>query len=281
MVDLKHLQDFTQQIRRDIVRMVHGIQSGHPGGSLSSNEFMSVLFQEIMDYKLPFNMEGHNEDMFFLSNGHITPLYYSVLARSGYFPVSELATFRLLGTRLQGHPSTHDGLPGVRMAAGSLGQGLSVALGVAQAKKLDNDKHLVYTLQGDGELQEGQIWEAVLYAGSKGIDNLIMSVDYNKAQIDGFTDDVNSLGDLKAKFESFGWIVIDVTKGNDIESVIKGLNDAKSQTGKGKPVAVLLHTQMGYGVDYMMGTYKWHGSAPNDEQLASALEQNPETLGDY
>ncbi len=281
MPNTKHLKDFTQQIRRDIVRMVHQVQSGHPGGSLSANEFMSVMFQEIMDYKLPFNTEGHNEDMFFLSNGHITPAYYSILARSGYFPVSELATFRQLGTRLQGHPSTHDGLPGVRIASGSLGQGLSVALGVAQAKKLNGDKHLVYTLQGDGELQEGQIWEAVMYAGAKGIDNLIMSVDYNKAQIDGFTDNVVSLGDLKAKFESFEWSVVEVEHGNDIEAVIKGMTQAKALTGQGKPVAVLLHTEMGYGVDFMMGTYKWHGSPLNDEQLATALEQNPETLGDY
>ena len=277
----KQLEDFSQQIRRDIVRMVHGVQSGHPGGSLSSNEFLTVLFQEIMDYHLPFQMEGKNEDMFFLSNGHITPAFYAVLARSGFFPVSELASFRLFGSRLQGHPSSHDGLPGVRIAAGSLGQGLSVALGVAQTKKIDGDSHLVYTLHGDGELQEGQIWEAVLYAGAKGVDNLIASVDYNKAQIDGFTDDVVSLGNLKAKFEAFGWEVVEVMKGNDIASVTEGMKLAKAKTGKGKPICVLLHTEMGYGVDFMMGTYKWHGNPPNDAQLEAALAQNEATLGDY
>ncbi len=281
MASISQLQDFAQQVRRDIVRMVHKVQSGHPGGSLSSNEFLTVLFQEVMDYKLPFSMDGKGEDVFFLSNGHITPAYYSVLARSGFFPVSELAEFRLLGSRLQGHPSTHDGLPGIRVAAGSLGQGLSVALGTAQAKKIDGDTHLVYTLQGDGELQEGQNWEAIMYAAAKNIDNIIASVDYNKAQIDGYTDDVVSLGDLKAKFEAFGWTVVDVLKGNDISSVLEGLEKAKALTGKGKPVCVLLHTEMGYGVDYMMGTYKWHGKPPTDEQLVAALEQNPETLGDF
>jgi len=281
MPTLQQLQDFSQQVRRDIVRMVHKVQSGHPGGSLSSNEFLTVLFQEVMDYKLPFSMEGKGEDMFFLSNGHITPAYYSVLAHSGYFPVKELDTFRLLGTRLQGHPSSHDGLPGVRVAAGSLGQGLSVALGAAQAKKLDGDTSLVYSLHGDGELQEGQNWEAILYASSKKVDNIIISVDYNKAQIDGFTDDVVSLGDLKAKFEAFDWDVVEVEKGNDIEAILTGMEEAKSKTGKGKPVCVLLYTEMGYGVDYMMGTYKWHGKPPSDEQLEAALVQNPETLGDY
>lgn len=281
MPTTQQLQDFAQQVRRDIVRMVHKVQSGHPGGSLSSNEFLTVLFQEVLQYKLPFQMEGKNEDMFFLSNGHITPAFYAVLARSGFFPVSELASFRLFGSRLQGHPSSHDKLPGVRVAAGSLGQGLSVALGVAQAKKMDGDTHIVYTLHGDGELQEGQIWEAVLYAGAKKVDNLIASVDYNKAQIDGFTDDVVSLGNLRAKFEAFGWVVIDVEKGNDIASVSAGMKEAKALTGKGKPVCVLLHTQMGNGVDFMMGTYKWHGNPPNDDQLASALAQNAETLGDY
>jgi transketolase len=281
MPTINQLQDFSQQVRRDIVRMVHKVQSGHPGGSLSSNELLTVLFQEVMDYKLPFSMDGKDEDMFFLSNGHITPAYYSVLAHSGYFPVNELNTFRLMGTRLQGHPSSHDGLPGVRIASGSLGQGLSVALGAAQAKKLDGDNKLIYTLHGDGELQEGQNWEAILYAASKKIDNIIISVDYNKAQIDGYTDDVVSLGDLKAKFEAFDWEVIDVTKGNDIEAILEGMKKAKAKTGKGKPICVLLHTEMGYGVDYMMGTYKWHGKPPSDEQLESALAQNPETLGDY
>ena len=281
MPTIQQLQDFSQQVRRDIVRMVHKVQSGHPGGSLSSNEFLTVLFQEIMDYKLPFSMDGKDEDMFFLSNGHITPAYYSVLAHSGYFPVKELDTFRLLGTRLQGHPSSHEGLPGIRVAAGSLGQGLSVALGAAQAKKLDGDTSLIYSLHGDGELQEGQNWEAILYAASKKIDNIIISVDYNKAQIDGYTDDVVSLGDLKAKFEAFDWDVVEVTKGNSIEAILMGMNEAKAKTRKGKPVCVLLHTEMGYGVDYMMGTYKWHGKPPSDEQLESALAQNPETLGDY
>jgi len=281
MPTIQQLQDFSQQVRRDIVRMVHKVQSGHPGGSLSSNEFLTVLFQEVMDYKLPFSMDGKGEDMFFLSNGHITPAYYSVLAHSGYFPVKELDTFRILGTRLQGHPSSHDGLPGVRVAAGSLGQGLSVALGVAQAKKLDGDHSLVYSLHGDGELQEGQNWEAIMYAASKKIDNIIASVDYNKAQIDGYTDDVVSLGDLKAKFIAFDWDVVEVKKGNDIEAILAGIKEAKSKTGKGKPVCILLHTEMGYGVDYMMGTYKWHGKPPSDEQLEAALAQNPETLGDY
>ncbi len=281
MPSITQLQDFAQQVRRDIVRMVHHVQSGHPGGSLSSNDFLTVLFQEVMDYKLPFSMDGKGEDMFFLSNGHITPAYYSVLAHSGFFPVEELADFRILGSRLQGHPSSHDGLPGVRVASGSLGQGLSVALGAAQAKKLDADKHLVYTLQGDGELQEGQNWEAIMYAAAKKIDNIIATVDYNKAQIDGYTDDVVSLGDLKAKFEAFGWDVVDVKNGNDIAAIRDGLQEAKSKTGKGKPICVLLHTEMGYGVDFMMGTYKWHGKPPTDEQLAIALAQNPETLGDF
>ncbi len=281
MPTTQQLKDFAQQVRRDIVRMVHGVQSGHPGGSLSSNEFLTVLFQEVMDYKLPFSPTGAHEDMFFLSNGHITPVYYAVMARSGYFPVSELASFRLLGSRLQGHPSTHDGLPGVRVASGSLGQGLSVALGAAQAKKIDGDKNIVFTLHGDGELQEGQIWEAVLYAGAHNVDNLIASIDYNKAQIDGFTDNVVSLGNLRAKFEAFNWEVIEVEQGNDVESVLTGLKEAKVKTGNGKPVVVLLHTQMGYGVDYMMGTYKWHGNPPNKEQLESALLQNAESLGDY
>lgn len=281
MSDIKSLHEFAQQIRRDIVRMVYGVQSGHPGGSLSSNEFLTVLFQKIMRYRLPFNKDGLHEDVFFLSNGHITPVYYAVLARSGYFPVSELATFRTFGSRLQGHPSTHDGLPGVRIASGSLGQGLSVALGIAQGKKLNQDSHLVFTLHGDGELQEGQIWEAVLYAGANKMDNLIATIDYNKAQIDGFTDNVVSLGDLAQKFTAFGWEVIEIKDGNDIASVWEGLKQAVDTTGKGKPVALLLHTQMGYGVDYMMGTYKWHGNPPSEEQMLSALAQNPATLGDY
>jgi transketolase len=280
-MNLTHLNDFTTQVRRDIVRMVHQVNSGHPGGSLGCTEFLVALYQEIMERKEGFDMDGIGEDLFFLSNGHISPLFYSVLARSGYFPVSELATFRKIDSRLQGHPTTHEGLPGVRVASGSLGQGLSVAVGAAEAKKLNNDPHLIYSLHGDGELQEGQNWEAIMYASAKNIDNLIATVDYNGQQIDGSTDQVLSLGNLKAKFEAFDWTVVNIEKGNDLESIIEGLEKAKSLTGKGKPVAVLLHTVMGNGVDFMMHTHAWHGKAPNDEQLQSALEQNPETLGDY
>ncbi len=281
LMNLTHLNDFTTQVRRDIVRMVHQVNSGHPGGSLGCTEFLVALYQEIMERKEGFDMDGIGEDLFFLSNGHISPLFYSVLARSGYFPVSELATFRKIDSRLQGHPTTHEGLPGVRVASGSLGQGLSVAVGAAEAKKLNNDPHLIYSLHGDGELQEGQNWEAIMYASAKNIDNLIATVDYNGQQIDGSTDQVLSLGNLKAKFEAFDWTVVSIEKGNDIESIIEGLEKAKSLTGKGKPVAVLLHTVMGNGVDFMMHTHAWHGKAPNDDQLQSALEQNPETLGDY
>jgi len=281
LMNLTHLNDFTTQVRRDIVRMVHQVNSGHPGGSLGCTEFLVALYQEIMERKEGFDMDGIGEDLFFLSNGHISPLFYSVLARSGYFPISELATFRKIDSRLQGHPTTHEGLPGVRVASGSLGQGLSVAVGAAEAKKLNKDNHLVYSLHGDGELQEGQNWEAIMYASAKNIDNLIATVDYNGQQIDGSTDQVLSLGNLKAKFEAFDWTVVSIEKGNDLESIIKGLEKAKSLTGKGKPVAVLLHTVMGNGVDFMMHTHAWHGKAPNDEQLQSALEQNPETLGDY
>lgn len=281
LMNLTHLNDFTTQVRRDIVRMVHQVNSGHPGGSLGCTEFLVALYQEIMERKEGFDMNGIGEDLFFLSNGHISPLFYSVLARSGYFPVSELATFRKIDSRLQGHPTTHEGLPGVRVASGSLGQGLSVAVGAAEAKKLNKDNHLIYSLHGDGELQEGQNWEAIMYASAKNIDNLIATVDYNGQQIDGSTDQVLSLGNLKAKFEAFDWIVVSIEKGNDLESIIEGLEKAKSLTGKGKPVAVLLHTVMGNGVDFMMHTHAWHGKAPNDEQLQSALEQNPETLGDY
>ncbi|PCI00344.1 MAG: transketolase [Flavobacteriaceae bacterium] len=281
MATTQQLQDFSQQVRRDILRMVHAVQSGHPGGSLGCNEFLTVLYQEVMDHNPSFNMNPKNEDVFFLSNGHISPVLYSVLARSGYFPVSELATFRLLNTRLQGHPTTHEGLPGVRVASGSLGQGMSVAIGVAQAKKLDGDDKIVYTLHGDGELQEGQVWESMMYAAGKNVDNLISTVDYNKKQIDGTTDQVMPMGDLRAKFEAFGWIVLDVVKGNDIDAIRVGLADAKSKTGNGKPVCILLHSEMGNGVDFMMGTHAWHGKAPSDAQLADALAQNPETLGDY
>ena len=281
LMNLTHLNDFTTQVRRDIVRMVHQVNSGHPGGSLGCTEFLVALYQEIMERKEGFDMDGIGEDLFFLSNGHISPLFYSVLARSGYFPVSELATFRKIDSRLQGHPTTHEGLPGVRVASGSLGQGLSVAVGAAEAKKLNKDNHLIYSLHGDGELQEGQNWEAIMYASAKNIDNLIATVDYNGQQIDGSTDQVLSLGNLKAKFEAFDWTVVNIEKGNDLESIIEGLEKAKSLTGKGKPVAVLLHTVMGNGVDFMMHTHAWHGKAPNDEQLHTALEQNLETLGDY
>jgi len=281
MSTTKQMQDFAQQVRRDIVRMVHAVKSGHPGGSLGCNEFLTVLFQEVMEYSTEFSMDGKNEDLFFLSNGHISPVYYSVLARSGFFPVSELATFRKLNTRLQGHPTTHEGLPGVRIASGSLGQGMSVAIGAAQAKKLNGDHKLVYSLHGDGELQEGQIWEAAMYAAGKKIDNYIAAVDYNLKQIDGATDDVMPLGNLRAKFEAFGWIVLDIEEGNDVESIKNGLAKAKSLTGKGKPVCILLHTEMGNGIDFMMHTHAWHGKPPSDEQLADALNQNPETLGDY
>ena len=281
LMNLTYLNEFTTQVRRDIVRMVHQVNSGHPGGSLGCTEFLVALYQEIMERKEVFDMDGIGEDLFFLSNGHISPLFYSVLARSGYFSVSELATFRKIDSRLQGHPTTHEGLPGVRVASGSLGQGLSVAVGAAEAKKLNKDNHLVYSLHGDGELQEGQNWEAIMYASAKNIDNLIATVDYNGQQIDGSTDQVLSLGNLKAKFEAFDWTVVSIEKGNDLKAIVEGLNKAKSLTGQGKPVAILLHTVMGNGIDFMMHTHAWHGKAPNDEQLQSALEQNPETLGDY
>ena len=281
MSDIQQLTDLTTQVRRDILRMVHGVSSGHPGGSLGCAEFLVCLYNEVMDIKLPFTMDGKGEDLFFLSNGHISPVFYSVLARRGFFPVSELSTFRKLNTRLQGHPTPCEGLEGIRIASGSLGQGLSVAIGAALAKMLNGDPHLVYTLHGDGELQEGQIWEGMMYAAGKGVDNLIATVDYNGKQIDGPTDKVLPLGDLKAKFEAFGWSVVTIEKGNDIAAILEGLKVAKALTGKGKPVCIILHTEMGHGVDFMMGTHAWHGKAPNDEQLAKALAQNPETLGDY
>jgi transketolase len=281
MSDIKQLQDFTTQVRRDILRMVHAVNSGHPGGSLGCTEFLVALYQNILTRKEGFDMDGIGEDLFFLSNGHISPVFYSVLARSGYFPVAELATFRKLNTRLQGHPTTHEGLPGIRIASGSLGQGLSVAIGAAQAKKLNNDNHLVYALTGDGELQEGQNWEAIMYAAAKKIDTLIATVDLNGKQIDGSTDEVLNMGSVRAKFEAFGWDVLEIAEGNNIEAILVGMSEAKARTGQGKPVCVLLHTEMGNGVDYMMHTHAWHGKAPNDEQLAKALEQNPETLGDY
>lgn len=278
----QQLNSLSIQVRRDILRMVHAVNSGHPGGSLGCTEFLVALYQNIMDRKEGFDMDGIGEDLFFLSNGHISPVFYSVLARSGYFPISELATFRKLNSRLQGHPTTHEGLPGVRVASGSLGQGLSVAIGAAQAKKLNNDNHIVYTLHGDGEMQEGQNWEAIMYASAKKVDNLIATIDYNGQQIDGSTKHVLDMGDLGAKFAAFGWEVVSIEKGNDIEAILEGMAKAKSLSGNGKPVCVMLHTEMGHGVDFMMGTHAWHGKAPNDAQLESALSQNHiETETDY
>ncbi len=281
MATTTQLEALTTQVRRDILRMVHKVNSGHPGGSLGCAEFFVTLYQDIMDRKDGFDMDGSGEDVFFLSNGHISPVFYSVLARSGYFPVDELNTFRLLNSRLQGHPTTHEGLPGIRMASGSLGQGLSVAIGAAQAKKLNGCGHTVFALMGDGELQEGQNWEAIMYAAANNVDNLIATVDLNGQQIDGSTDDVMSLGNVKAKFEAFGWIVLEVEQGNNIDAIKAGLTEAKAKAGNGKPVIILLKTVMGNGVDFMMHTHAWHGKAPNDEQLAEGLRQNPETLGDY
>lgn len=281
MSDFQNLNNFSIQVRRDILRMVHAVNSGHPGGSLGCAEFFVVLFQHLMKRNSNFDMNGVGEDLFFLSNGHISPVFYSVLARSGYFEISELATFRKLNSRLQGHPTTHDSLPGVRIASGSLGQGLSVAIGAAQAKKLNKDSNLVYVLTGDGELQEGQNWEAIMYASAKNVDNLIATVDLNGQQIDGSTIDVLNMGSIKAKFEAFDWEVLEIKEGNNIDTIINGMADAKSRTGKGKPICVLLHTIMGHGVDFMMHTHAWHGKAPNDEQLEIALSQNPATLGDY
>jgi transketolase len=277
---MKELQDIATQIRRDIVRMVHGANSGHPGGSLGCADFLTALYFRIMKHNPSFQMDGKEEDLFVLSNGHISPVFYAVLSRAGYFPKEELATFRKLNSRLQGHPATHEHLPGVRIASGSLGQGLSVAAGAALTKKLNGDKQLVYSLHGDGELDEGQIWEAVLFAAHHKIDNLIATIDWNGQQIDGPTDKVMALGDLRAKFESFGWEVLEMN-GNEMESVVNGLEKAKSRTGNGKPILILMRTAMGKGVDFMEGTHEWHGIAPNDEQLAKALAQLPETLGDY
>ena len=275
------LQELTTQVRRDILRMVHKVNSGHPGGSLGCAEFLVVLYNKIMDRKDCFEMNGHGEDLFFLSNGHISPVFYSVLARAGYFDVNELNTFRLLNSRLQGHPTTHEGLPGIRIASGSLGQGLSVAIGAAEAKKLNDDSKVIYSLHGDGELQEGQNWEAMMYASAKNIDNIIATIDLNGKQIDGATDDVLPMGSIKNKFESFGWIVVEINNGNNIKDIINGMEKAKSLTNNKKPVCVLLKTMMGNGVDFMMHTHAWHGKAPNDDQLKSALAQNPETVGDY
>jgi len=281
MPDLNFLERLVSQVRRDILRMVHKVNSGHPGGSLGCTEFMIALYYEIMDLKEGFDMDGKNEDLFFLSNGHISPVLYSVLARKGYFPVEELSTFRLIDSRLQGHPTTHEGLPGVRVASGSLGQGLSVAIGAALSKKINQDDKTVYVLMGDGELQEGQNWEGIMFASAKKVDNLIATIDLNGKQIDGSTDEVLPMGNIAEKFSAFGWEVVALKKGNDLQSLVDALKEAKNKTRQGKPVVIIMHTEMGNGVDYMMHTHAWHGKAPNDEQLETALSQNPETLGDY
>ena len=281
MEKIEQLQKIVSQVRRDIVRMVHSNNSGHPGGSLGCTEFLVALYFDVITHNSTFDMDGKDEDLFFLSNGHISPVIYSVLARSGYFDVSELDTFRNIDSRLQGHPTTHEGLPGIRIASGSLGQGMSVAVGAAETKKLNKDNRIIYSLHGDGELQEGQIWEAAMYASAKKVDNLICTVDLNGQQIDGSTDEVMNMGSLEDKFTAFGFDVLVEKNGNDLNHIIKTLNEAKLRTGKGKPICILLHTEMGNGVDFMMGSHKWHGVAPNDEELANALSQNKETLGDY
>ena len=281
MPNITELEKICTQIRRDIVRMVHASNSGHPGGSLGCTEFFVSLYFEIMNYNKKFSMNGGGEDLFFLSNGHISPVWYATLARSGYFELAELATFRKINSRLQGHPTTHDKLEGVRMSSGSLGQGLSVAIGAALTKKLNNDDSFIYSLHGDGELQEGQNWEAIMFAAGNKVANLIATVDYNKKQIDGSIDDVLPMGDIAEKFRAFGWEVLEEKDGNNLGAIINCLNNAKKISGKGKPVVIILHTEMGNGVDFMMGTHKWHGVAPNDEQLADGLAQNPVTLGDY
>ena len=281
MAQIKELERIVKQVRRDIVRMVHANNSGHPGGSLGCAEFLVALYFETMKHNTTFSMDGKDEDLFFLSNGHISPVLYSVLARSGYFKVSELATFRKINSRLQGHPTTHEGLPGIRIASGSLGQGMSVAIGAAETKKLNGDDRIVYSLHGDGELQEGQIWEAAMYASAKKIDNLICTVDLNGQQIDGSTKDVLDMGNLETKFKAFGFDVIVEKSGNRMDKVVEALAKAKAKTGKGMPICLLLHTEMGNGVDYMMGSHKWHGVAPNDTELKESLAQNEETLGDY
>lgn len=280
MADLPELQRIASQVRRDIIRQTNRAASGHPGGSLGCTEFFVALYFQVLRHDPAFQMEGHQEDLFFLSNGHISPVWYSVLARSGYFPVEELATFRQINSRLQGHPATHEGLPGVRVASGSLGQGLSVAIGAALSKRLNQDDHLVYCLCGDGELQEGQIWEAALFAHHHRVDNLILTIDWNGQQIDGPNDEVITLGDLPAKWSAFGWQVFSMN-GNDMADVLRILAEAKAATGQGKPIVILMKTEMGYGVDFMQGTHKWHGKAPNDEQTADALNQLEETLGDF
>ncbi len=279
-VDLENLKQIASQVRRDIIRQTQLAASGHPGGSLGCTDFLVALYFHQMEHQPEFNMEGKGEDLFFLSNGHISPVWYSVLARSGYFPVEELASFRKIDSRLQGHPATHEGLPGVRVASGSLGQGLSVAIGAALGKKLDGDDHLVYALCGDGELQEGQIWEAALFAPFNKVDNLILTVDWNGQQIDGPNDEVLSLGDLPGKWAAFGWEVLHM-HGNDIQEVIQTLDEARTRTGNGKPIVILMKTEMGFGVDFMQGTHKWHGKAPNAVQAENALNQLEETLGDF
>ena len=278
--NLQELNDLVPQVRRDIVRMVHAQNSGHPGGSLGCAEYFIALYKVIMNHNTDFSMDGIHEDLFFLSNGHISPVFYSVLARSGYFPIEELKTFRMIDSRLQGHPTTHEGLPGVRVASGSLGQGLSVAVGAALTKKLNQDSSIVYTLHGAGELQEGQIWEAAMFASAHKVDNLISTIDYNGRQIDGDVDEVLSLGNLENKWIAFGWQTLNCN-GNDLEEIIRTLSKAKEMSGKGQPIMIIMKTEMGHGVDYMMGSHKWHGVAPNDEQLEVALNQNPETIGDY
>ncbi|PSL07328.1 transketolase [Cecembia rubra] len=278
---IDQLKKICSQVRRDCLRMVHAVQSGHPGAALGLTEYFVALFFKEMEHNNKFEMDAKGEDLFFLSNGHVSALWYSVLARTGYFSTDELGTFRKINSRLQGHPATHEGLPGIRIASGSLGQGLSVAIGAAQVKKLNQDNKLVYVMMGDGEQQEGQVWEAAMYAAHHKVDNLIAAIDYNGQQIDGPTAKVMDLKNLRAKYEAFGWEVIDIQKGNDMEAVLDGLSKAKDLTGKGKPVLILLYTEMGYGVDFMVGTHKWHGVAPNDEQLANALGQLEETLGDY
>lgn len=280
MPDIKHLEDIASQVRRDIIRQTHFVNSGHPGGSLGCTEFFTALYFHILDHRTEFSMEAKGEDVFFLSNGHISPVWYSVLARSGYFPVEELATFRRINSRLQGHPATHEGLPGIRIASGSLGQGLSAAIGMALTKTLNGDQKLIYALAGDGELQEGQVWEAAMFAAHYKIDNLILTIDWNGQQIDGPNDKVMSLGDMEGKWQSFGWEVHHM-EGNDISAVIEGLEKAKAATGNKRPIVILMKTEMGYGVDFMQGTHEWHGKATNDEQTANALSQLKETLGDY
>ena len=278
---MTNLNKIVTQVRRDILRMVNDVNSGHPGGSLGCTEFMVILYFKIMKRNKDFTMNGENEDLFFLSNGHISPVFYSVLSRCGYFPISELGTFRKINSRLQGHPTTHEGLPGVRIASGSLGQGFSVAIGAAITKKLNQEKNIIYSLHGDGELQEGQNWEAIMYASANKIDNLICTIDNNNKQIDGDLKDVLDMGSLELKFQAFGWVVLTIENGNDLSEIHNKLNEAKNLCFKGNPIVIIMKTEMGNGVDFMMGTHKWHGVSPNDEELKLALDQNPETIGDY